>query len=182
MTLQSTISLKLTPIFYLYVAISEADIEDIIREDMRELWNHYRISDSQSDFLADGQYNFFPRICCSKLFKFDQWTPGLFREEFGCTEMVALSSKIYCCYDQRSGNVKISSKGLNKYSLINNSTLEKYSNVLNYQHCEETINRGFRVVGHGKICTYEIIKNGLSYFYRKLKVLDDGIHTEQLDI
>ena len=56
----------------LNVAISEPEIEDIIREDMRELWNHYRISDCQSDFLADGQYNFFSRICYSKPFKFDQ--------------------------------------------------------------------------------------------------------------
>ena len=96
--------------------------------------------------------------------------------------MVALFSKTYCCYDQRSGNVKISSKELNKYSLINNSTLEKYSNVFSYHHCEETINRGSRVVGHGKVCTYEIRNNVLSYFYPKRKVIDDGIHKEPLDI
>ena len=41
-------------------------------------------------------------------------TQGLFKEEFGCTEMIALFSKIYCCYDGQSDTVKLSGKGSTK--------------------------------------------------------------------
>ncbi len=43
------------------------------------------------------------------------------------------------------------------------------------------VNRGIRTVDN-KVYTYEQYKTGLSYFYPKRKVLDDGVSTEPLDI
>ena len=166
----------------LYLAISERTIPEIIRSDREDAWTSLRLADCRPDFEADGQYNFFPRECCPEHNHFDQRTPGLFKEEFRCTEMVALCSKTYCCLDETSGKVKISSKGINKNTLLNDTPMEKYLNVLLHQTEIETVNRGFRFIGKSKVCTYELKKNGLSYFYPKRKVKDDGIHTEPLDI
>ena len=75
-----------------------------------------------------------------------------------------------------------SCKGVNHNAIINDDPLDKYRNVLMHKQIIECINRGFRVVSNSKVCTYELKKNGLSYFYPKRKVANDGIHSEPLDI
>ena len=166
----------------LYMSIADESIQDLIRPEMVNAWTSVRSNDCRDVFDADGTKNFFPRDCCSIHNNFDQRTPGLFKEEFRCTEMVALCSKTYCCHDEHSSTVKLSSKGLNKSSLINCSPMEKYLKVLNEQAQIRLINRGFRVVTSTAVYTYELMKNGLSYFYPKRKVRADGIHTDPLDI
>ena len=96
--------------------------------------------------------------------------------------MIALCSKTYCCYDEQSETVKISCKGINKSTLKNDNPMMKMRSVLQAKAEIISTNRGFRVVDQREICTYELKKRGLSYFYPKQKVLDDGIHTEPLDI
>ena len=107
----------------LYIAMSEKNIKDIIKPTMKEKWNQLRARDCRDDFQADNIANFFPRECCASHNRHDQRTPGLFKEEFRCTEMVALCSKTYCCFDEEVQNVKLSCKGLNKCSLINDNPL-----------------------------------------------------------
>ena len=78
----------------------------------------------------------------------------------------------------------ISSKGLNKRTLGecgDGGPMPKYRKVL-----EEAVNvtstkRGFRTIQHG-VATYEQTKKGLSYFYPKRIVEDDGIHTKSLPL
>ena len=167
----------------LYMALSETNIGEIIKPEMKTLWQNCRWADcSEREFKADGRFNFFPRNCCSHHNKYDQRTPGLFKEEFRCTEMVALCSKTYCCFDAQSETVKISCKGVNKSALKNDNPMMKMRSVLQKQEEITSINRGFRVVEQKEICTYELKKRGLSYFYPKRKVQEDGIHTEPLDI
>ena len=57
--------------------------------------------------------SFLERVVVS-IKKHDKREPGLFKEEFRCTEMLCLCSKTYCCYDNKSDKFKFSSKGLNK--------------------------------------------------------------------
>ena len=71
-------------------------------------------NDCTESFKADAKSNFFPRTCFSTHKKHDKREPGLFKEEFRCTEMLCLCSKTYCCYDNKSDKFKFSSKGLNK--------------------------------------------------------------------
>ncbi|XP_075263345.1 uncharacterized protein LOC142354893, partial [Convolutriloba macropyga] len=81
---------------------------------------------------ADASHNFFPRTCCSKHKKYDEREPGLFKEEFRCTEMICLCSKTYCCYDAKSDKYTFSSKGLNKRTLeeTGDGPMEKYRRVM----------------------------------------------------
>ena len=43
------------------------------------------------------------------------------------------------------------------------------------------LNRGFRYID-GKMRTYSQLRNGLSPIFIKRRVLEDGVHTEPLDI
>ena len=151
---------------------------------MKDEWNKLRKNDCRGDFRADATQNFFPRTCCPAHIKFDKREPGLFKEEFRCTEMICLCSKTYCCFDSATSVCKFSSKGLNKRALEEASDqgpLNKYRKVLQETgNCTST-NRGFRTIKH-MVVTYEQTKKGLSYFYPKRIVCSDGIHTEPLSL
>ena len=98
----------------LYLALAEKELEDCIRPGMRAKWQRLRSNDCNDDFTGDALANFFLRTCCVKHKQHDKGEPGLFKEEFRCTEMLCLCSKTYCCYDVTSNKLTFSSKGLNK--------------------------------------------------------------------
>ena len=139
--------------------------------------------DCKDDFTANATTNFFPRTCCTKHMKHDKREPGLFMEEFRCTEMLCLCSKIYCCYDSISNKYNFSSKGSNKGTLedYGNDPMAKYRRVLDDFINVTSTNRNFRTVHHF-VATYEHTKKGLSYFYLKKLVDADGIHTRPLNL
>ena len=101
----------------LYLALSEKELYDCIREESKAEWDLMRTKDCRDDFTASATSNFFHRTCCTEHKKRDKQEPGLFKEEFRCTEMLCLCSKTYCCYDSNSNNYELSSKGLNTRTL-----------------------------------------------------------------
>ena len=113
--------------------------------------------------------------------KHDKREPGLFKEEFCCTEMLGLCSKTYCCYDSNSKKYKFSSKGLNERTLedCGDGPMAKYRKVLDESINVTSTNRGLRTV-HQSVATYEQTKKCLSYFYPTRIVDADGIHTRPL--
>ena len=76
----------------LYLALAEKELEDRIRAEMRAEWQSLRSNDCVNSFTADAVANFFPRTCCAKHKQLDKREPGLFKEEFRCTEMLCLCS------------------------------------------------------------------------------------------
>ena len=147
----------------LYLALAEKELEDCIRPEMTAEWQKLRSNDCVDKFTADAVANFFSRTCCVKHKQHDKREPGLFKEEFTCTEMLCLCSKTYSCYDVTSNNPKISSKGVNKRVLekSGDGPLEKYRRVLNEKVNVTSNNRGFRTKNHS-VATYEKIKKNLS--------------------
>ena len=104
---------------------------------------------------------------------------GLFKIEWSGDGVVALNSKTYYCFG--SDKDKFSAKGVNRG--VNNITAEMYKEVLRTKTNKSFVNRGFmRPNGDPSIHTYEMIRNGLTWFYGKRKVLPDGISTVPLDI
>ena len=134
----------------LYLALAEKEVEDCIRPEMRAEWQTLRSNDCVEIFTADAVSNFFPRTCCVKHKQHDKREPGLFKEEFRCTEMLCLCSKTYCCHDVTSNRPKISSKGLNKCVLeqSGDGLLEKYRRVLNEKVNVTSNNGGFQTNNH----------------------------------
>ena len=167
----------------LYLALAENKLEDCIRSEMRAEWQRSRSTDCVDNFTADAVANFFPRTCCVKHKQHDKREPGLFKEEFRCTDMLCLCSGTYCCYDVTSNKPKFSSKGLNQRVLEQSGyrPLEKYRTVLNEKVNVTSNNRGFRTNNHS-VATYEQVKKGLSCFYSKRVVVTNGIHFQPLNL
>ena len=98
----------------LYLALAEKELADCITPEMRSEWKSSRSNDCVDSFTAETVAKFFPRTWCVKHKQHNKREPGLFKEEFRCTEMLCLCSKTYSCYDVTSNKHKFSSKGLNK--------------------------------------------------------------------
>ena len=95
----------------LYLALAEQELTDCFRPEMKTEWEKMRSTDCDDSFAADASGNFFTLTCCAKHKKHDKREPGLFKEEFKCSEMLCLCSKNFCCYDTTSNKLKFSSKG-----------------------------------------------------------------------
>ena len=148
---------------------------------MRQEWQRLWSNDCVDSFTAVAVANFFPRTCCVKHKQHDKREPGIFKEEFRCTEMLCLFIKTYCSYDVTSNKLEFSRKGLNKRVLeqSSNGPLGKYRRVLNKTVNVTSNNRGFRK-NNQFVATYEQVKEGISYSYPKRVVETDGIHTQPL--
>ena len=120
-----------------------------------------KTKDCRDDFTANATSKFFPRTCCTKHKKHDKREPGLFKDEFRCTEMLCLCSKTYCCCDSNSNKYKLSSKGLSKRTLedCGDGPMAKYRKVLDELIKVTSTNRSFRFVHHS-VATYEQTKKG----------------------
>ncbi len=158
-------------------------MEAIILPEKRNEWEAIRSRDSTDSFTANATGNFFPRTCSSAHKKHDKREPGLCKKESRCTEMLCLFIKTSCCYDRKSNKYKFRSKGLNKITLddCGDEPMTKYRKVLEEAVNVTSTNRGFRTMKHS-VATYEQTKKGLSYFYPKRLVEEDGIHTKLLDL
>ena len=110
----------------------------------------------------------------------DKWSnrePGLFKLEKEATSGIALCSKCFYMEDQATGQAKVSSKGVNKRQ--NEMRAERFERALDGSRDMAT-NWGFRM-HNGAMYTYEQRKLGLSAYYDKRWVLEDGIHTEPIE-
>ena len=140
-----------------YMAISSEKLEDIVKP---ELQTEFEVK--KKEWLA-----------------WDKWssrTPGLFKLEFQGKKMLALCSKCYYAEDSE-GKKKFSTKGVSKKQ--NEITWQRFKKALEGSKDIAT-NRGFRM-RDGQIVTYEQQKLGLSAYYDKRWVLEDGIHTEPIE-
>jgi hypothetical protein len=195
-----------------YMAISGSTLDDVIKPEMREKYERgLKGFCTDEDIEADGNFHWFPRTCCGKHTKYDMRTPGLFKLEYRGDEMIGLCSKTYIvrktktirptstrvtahrllCRSKRrkskrlrikthhTNEYKFSSKGITKRNVRAPMTI--FRSVLRTGTPKSGINRGFRV-RHNAIFTYTQERRGFSYFYCKRRVLDDGIHTEPLDL
>ena len=97
--------------------------------------------------------------------------------------MLSLCSNNYCCYDKKSNKFKFSSKGSKKRVLedCGDGSMVKCRRVLDEAVNITSTNRGFRTINH-MFATYEQTNKGLSYFYPKRQVQDDGIHTKPSNV
>ena len=70
------------------LSLSEKEWYDCIREESKVEWELVIREDCKDDFTANATSKFFPRTCFTKHRKHDKRDPGLFKEEFRCTEIV----------------------------------------------------------------------------------------------
>ena len=141
-----------------YMALSANDFDDIIKPEMKELYK-----EEKKNWLVTDEYS--------------KRVPGLFKAEFQGKRMIALTSK---CYFADSGGdegiKKFSCKGVSRRQ--NKMNWDRYKNAL-FGSLDKARNIGFRKRDN-HIVTYEQSKLGLSAYYDKRIVHEDGIHTSCL--
>ena len=144
----------------LYMALSANDFDDIIKPDLKELYK-----DEKPKWLVTDEYS--------------KRVPGLFKPEFKGKRMIALTSKCYFADNGENGVggiPKFSCKGVSRRQ--NKMSWERYKNAL-FGALDKVTNIGFRKK-ENHIVTYEQTKLGLSAYYDKRIVHEDGIHTSCL--
>ena len=110
----------------------------------------------------------------------DKWSnrePGLFKLENEGTGAIALCSKCYFVDDEKNGKAKKSSKGVSQKQ--NELLWSRYERALD-RYKDMARNRGFRMKD-GAMYKYEQYKLGLSAYFDKRWVLEDGIHTKPIE-
>ena len=140
-----------------YMALSANDFDDIIKPDIKELYK-----DEKPNWLVTDEYS--------------KRVPGLFKPEFKGKRMIALTSKCYYADKGEAGVKKFSCKGVSRRQ--NEMSWERYKNAL-FGSIDKVTNIGFRKRDN-HIVTYEQSKLGLSAYYDKRIVHEDGIHTNYL--
>ena len=167
----------------LSLALSEQNLEDVILTEKQAEWDQLHSEACTDKFTANATDKCFPRTPCNAHKKHDKREPGLLKEEFRCAKLLCFCSKTYCCYDRKSNKYKISSKGLNKRTPEDcaDGPNSKYRKVLQEAVNLTSTNTGFRTILH-IVATYEQSKKGMSYFYSKSMVKEDGIHTKPLHL
>ena len=91
--------------------------------------------------------------------------------------MIALCSKCYYIEELEGEKKKFSMKGMSKKQ--NDITWQRFKSTLDGSKDMAT-NIGFRM-NNRRMVTYEQQKLGLSAYYDKRWVLEDGIHTEPIE-
>ena len=141
-----------------YMALSAEDFDDIIKPEMKELYK-----EEKKNWLVTDEYS--------------KRVPGLFKPEFRGKRMIALTSKCYYADSGRDEGVKkFSCKGVSRRH--NEMNWERYKKAL-FGSLDKARNIGFRKRDN-HIVTYEQSKLGLSAYYDKRIVHEDGIHTSCL--
>ena len=141
-----------------YMALSAEDFDDIIKPEMKELYK-----EEKKNWLVTDEYS--------------KRVPGLFKPEFRGKRMIALTSKCYFADNGRDEGVKkFSCKGVSRRQ--NEMNWERYRKAL-FGSLDKVTNIGFRKRDN-HIVTYEQSKLGLSAYYDKRIVHEDGIHTSCL--
>lgn len=143
----------------------------------------------RAEFETDKQ-NWFPRTDTLKHARFDHRTAGLFKFEWTGLGVVSLASKNYICFnpigvnsDNEVNVIKHSAKGVQKDKTPQIMNPEAFKSVIELQCPLEAHNVGFRICNKTNgVITYEQKKTGLSFYYDKRRVLEDGIHTVPLDL
>ena len=138
----------------LYMALSAEDFDEIVRPELKELYK-----DEKPKWLVTDEYS--------------KRVPGLFKPEFKGKRMIALTSKCYFADNGEEGRPKFSCKGVSRRQ--NKMSWERYKNAL-FGALDKVTNIGFRKK-ENHIVTYEQTKLGLSAYYDKRVVHEDGIHT-----
>ena len=141
-----------------YMALSANDFDEIIKPEMKELYK-----EEKKNWLVTDEYS--------------KRVPGLFKAEFQGKRMIALTSKCYYADSGKDEGVKkFSCKGVSRRQ--NKMNWDRYKNAL-FGSLDKARNIGFRKRDN-HIVTYEQSKLGLSAYYDKRIVHEDGIHTSCL--
>ena len=126
----------------LIFSINRRRFEDIVRKEKHDEYVYYtkgrRGESTSNDFLLTRSCSFSCEFNDSK-------TPGIYKFELECDEIIALASKLYVTQNFATDSVKLSSKGCQKTCDDGQRSCKMFRNVLITQQNEEIVNSGIRL-------------------------------------
>ena len=160
-----------------YIAFSDPNILNLIKKDKLV---HFKLNKEKWLLSTDKETKIYLKEADKNITMaaYDLRTPGKFKEEFVAVGIVALCSKMYYCWNKK-GKDKHSSKGINKRQNIIDKN--RFMKVLNSKKSDTAINKGFRVKNH-IVQSYQQEKVGVSYYFDKRVVLEDGRTTTYTNV
>ena len=173
----------------MYLALSGDEIFPLVKPELREEFSKEYGQWFAKDYCDEHSLAFFAMQfaglgwyvddcdSCKQMQAYDLRQVGKFHLECKARGFVGLAPKSYYC--KGDDGDKFSAKGVNKS--VNNIRFEDFKEVLTSLNPKMVTNRGFKT-SNGKMYTYRQKKSGLSYFYGKRKVGEDGIHTYPTDL
>ena len=171
----------------LYISISKNNLEDCVPDNLKrnfykELfhWMPAQACDVHKQDYIETKVKGLPwnvRLCCQNAYQYNKRTPGLFKLEYEAEKTVCLSAKMHLFTSKN--HTKQVSKSVSLKT--NRYTFEDYCKVLMEKTTQPATNKGFMQRNHQTL-TYTLQKRGLSPFYCKRFVLEDGVHTKCLDV
>ena len=118
-------------------------------------------------------------------YKYDKYTPGLFKLDGFFTILAANQAKSYIGItppmfvnsDKQEKGYKLASKGQQqKYSNLQKMRIDNFKEAIFDKKGTQIENRGFRLI-EDKMLTYKLTKSGLTTLFDKALLFDDGVTT-----
>ena len=178
----------------LYAAFADPNIDNLVKPHLRDEWLAIKpLWFPSEDTTTMVSIPTLDEPITMK--QFDRRAPGKFKIEFQWVGMACLNSKVYHTWGEDlperaglaytgPGKTKTSCKGVQQRR--NDLQYEHFIRGLCSGHSEKFTNAGFVRVDDDmdgtSLKTYTQEKVGLSYFYGKRKVCDNGLSTTHLDI
>ena len=115
--------------------------------------------------------------CCKAVHVYHKRTPGLFKEEFSGTGIIALNAKTYHTFNASTS--KTSTKGI--MCNLNSFNKAHFLDTLTTKKPVFGTNKGIMRKNNSMV-TYTQLRSGLSVFYAKQLVCDDGVSTLPINL
>ena len=115
--------------------------------------------------------------CCKAVHVYHKRTPGLFKEEFSGTGIIALNAKTYHTFNASTS--KTSTKGIMRN--LNSFNKAHFLGTLTTKKPVFGTNKGIMRKNNSMV-TYTQLRSGLSFFYAKRLVCDDGVSTLPINL
>ena len=181
----------------LYLSLCSNSLDDVVKPELREeFFENYdyffpslACEHHKKEFIKSRVQNleWIQADCCKACEIFDRRMPGLMKLEFFGSQMLALAPKTYITEKEvlqgvekdTNQTTKKACKGLS--TKLNQFNFDTYLDVLETKRSGVGVNKGFVCKNH-QVFTYTQKRSGLGFFYRKRKVLGDGISTIPLDL
>ena len=164
----------------LYISMCRKTLQQIVKPELLEKF--IKLHNGQCG-KKESQGTLLCRTCCEDCAFRDSKTPGLYKEEVKCDQIIAMASKTYVCKSISDNAIKLSAKGCNKLRMLAKDPYSLFEKVLKTHQPANTLNRGFRM-HQSAMHTYVQKKTAVTFAYYKRIVLEagGGIYTVPLKV
>ena len=155
----------------IYAALHGRTLRDSVKPDRLAEFDSMQLDHCSQRGRQRHPTTKMPRKCCDRDEFADNRTPNLWKQEYSCEQLIALTSKTYICYNSPT-QIKVSCKGINKSRFcLQQDPLAVFTGVLETRSAAGAENTGFQL-SKGSLYTYRGHKSAFPFVYFKRQLID----------